>query len=177
MRLNPCAVLVWAALFSHSLAGLTESVPISDHATFSKRQGTLAPFVSAQNASSNDVEAARQIITDAISKMTELNKARLAMPSRNNFNLKPGTKVSKRDEIELPPLLRITDQIAQAAALLAELDVDPTSKSNITLEKRAGTFWMESIQRKGTVPWGNDSTYKVCSHSFWNSRRKVLKGC
>lgn len=26
---------------------------------------------------------------------------------------------------------------------------------------RAGAFWMESIARKGTVPWGDDPSYKV----------------
>ncbi|KAK0102135.1 hypothetical protein ONS96_006099 [Cadophora gregata f. sp. sojae] len=93
--------------------------------------------------------------------MTELNKARLAMPARNNFNLKPGTRASKRDVEQPPPLLNITDQIAQAAALLAEIDTDPSLESNSTLNRRAGTFWMEALSRKGTLPWGNDNTYKV----------------
>lgn len=26
--------------------------------------------------------------------------------------------------------------------------------------KRAGGFWMETIARKGTVPWGDDPNYK-----------------
>ncbi len=109
--------------------------------------------------------AARQIVKNAIAKMTELNKARLAKPARNNFILRPGTKASKRDDDTPPPLLEITDQIAQAAALLAELDPDPTVNSTLSSApptKRAGSFWMEGIARKGTVPWGNDASYKVC---------------
>ncbi|TGJ81258.1 hypothetical protein E0Z10_g7506 [Xylaria hypoxylon] len=125
------------------------------------RQASLSPFVSSHNASSSDIEAARQITQDAIAKMTILNKARLANPQRNNFRLKPGTKTSKRDE-DAPKLLEITDEIARAAALLAELEVDPVSNDTpIPIAKRAGTFWMESIARKGTVPWGNDASYKV----------------
>jgi hypothetical protein len=116
--------------------------------------------VAAHNASSSDIEAARQIVKDAIARMTTLNKARLAKPSRNNFKLKPGTKTSKRDETPPPPLLEITDQIARAAALVAELDVDPALNAT-HVAKRAGTFWMEGLQHKGTVPWGGDGTYKV----------------
>ena len=102
--------------------------------------------------------------------MTELNKARLAKPSRNNFKLQPGTKVSRRDENAPPPpapLLDITDDIARAAALIAELDTDPVSNTTLDARravlnsKRAGAFWMEGIARKGTVPWGNDGSYKV----------------
>ncbi|KAI0912764.1 pectate lyase superfamily protein-domain-containing protein [Ustulina deusta] len=96
--------------------------------------------------------------------MTELNKARLAKPNRDNFRLKRGTKTSKRDNGTGPKLLEITDEMARAAALLAELGVDPVSNSTFrtptSIEKRAGTFWMESIAHKGTVAWGNDASYK-----------------
>ncbi|KAI8950578.1 pectate lyase superfamily protein-domain-containing protein [Xylaria longipes] len=99
--------------------------------------------------------------------MTKLNKARLANPRRNNFGLKPGTMTSKRDDTS-PKLLEITDEIARAAALVAELETDPVSNATFDtptpLAKRAGTFWMESIAHKGTVPWGNDASYKVFRH-------------
>ncbi|KAL2131840.1 hypothetical protein VTI74DRAFT_4554 [Chaetomium olivicolor] len=103
--------------------------------------------------------------------MTELNKARLAKPASNNFKLKPGTKVSKRDDDAPPPppLLDITDEIARAAALVAEVDTalawNTTPNSHLALNsKRAGTFWMEGITHKGTVPWGKDASYKVFRH-------------
>ncbi|KAK4186215.1 putative LysM domain-containing protein [Podospora australis] len=115
--------------------------------------------------STADIQAARQIVKNAIAKMTELNKARLAHPAPNNFKLKPGSKVLKRDEDAppAPPLLDITDEIARAAALVAEVDTDLATfntTSNVPT-KRAGAFWMEGIARKGTVPWGKDSSYKV----------------
>jgi hypothetical protein len=140
------------------------------------RQESIQPYVVAQNASLDDIETARRIVSDAIAEMTKLNKARLAAPSRNNYKLKPGSKVSKRnDEVLSPPLLTITDQIAQAAALVAEVDAKNTSNTgaNDPVEKRAGTFWMESIAHKGTVPWGDDSSYKVSrlSLGFINFRQ------
>lgn len=93
--------------------------------------------------------------------MTELKKARLAKPSPNNFKLKPGTKVSRRDDDvpPPPPLLEVTEGIARAAALVAEIDTHLTA--NTTHSKRAGTFWMQGLAHKGTVPWGNDASYKV----------------
>ncbi len=141
------------------------SPQVTRRTSVTSRQASLYPFVTTLNASSGDIEAARQIVQDAIAKMTELNKARLAKPNRDNFRLKRGTKTSKRDNGTGPKLLEITDEMARAAALLAELGVDPVSNSTFrtptSIEKRAGTFWMESIAHKGTVAWGNDASYKV----------------
>ncbi|KAI0198590.1 pectate lyase superfamily protein-domain-containing protein [Astrocystis sublimbata] len=89
--------------------------------------------------------------------MTVLNKARLAKPRRNTFGPRHGNNKAKRDTDTSPKLLKITDEIARAAALVAELDASPAPP----LTKRAGTFWMENIAHKGTVPWGNDASYKV----------------
>jgi hypothetical protein len=94
--------------------------------------------------------------------MTKLNKARLARPSRNNYGLQPGTRLGKRDDTSTRPLLNITAQIARAAALVAEVDAEPASNAT-RKAKRAGSFWMEGLERKGTVPWGNDGSYKVQS--------------
>ncbi|ORY15484.1 pectate lyase superfamily protein-domain-containing protein [Clohesyomyces aquaticus] len=165
MRATLLTALVWASLSFQVFSSPSSPVPPTGHAVaFEPRGGSINPSVGAHNVSSNDIKAAQQIVKNAIANMTELNKARLAKPSRNNFSLKPGTKASKRDVEKPPPLLEITDQIAQAAALLAELDADPKINSTanaVPLQKRAGTFWMEGIGRKGTVPWGNDASYKV----------------
>jgi hypothetical protein len=170
MWVSPRAALLWGSLVCQALAGWSDSFSHLNHArprgSLTAWEGSLSPSVTARNASSNDIDVARKIVKDAIARMTELNKARLAKPYRNNYNLKPGTKVSKRDDGTLPrPLLDVTDEIARAAALIAELDADTasdgTSNANPPLEKRAGTFWMESIARKGSVPWGNDASYKV----------------
>ncbi|OAA55282.1 Pectin lyase fold/virulence factor [Niveomyces insectorum RCEF 264] len=133
-----------------------------DHILAPRTSSTSSSFLS--NATTNDINAARSVVKDAIAKMTTLNKARLAKPARNRYGLRPGTKMGKRAATDdaPPPLLVITDEIAQAAALLAE--VDALAESNITapvVSERASAFWMEGISRKGSVPWGNDSGYKV----------------
>ncbi|KAL3486958.1 pectate lyase superfamily protein-domain-containing protein [Aspergillus germanicus] len=138
----------------------------------------LSPYISAENATTSEITAARQIVRDAIAEMTARNKARLARPSRNNYGLQPGTKLLRRADAEdpsssappPPPLLNITDQIARAAALVAELDAEPVSAPNATRKaKRAGTFWMEGIERKRTVPWGDDSSYKDSTAAIQNA--------
>lgn len=113
------------------------------------------------------LEQARKIVKDAIAESSRLNKARLANPPRNTYASRPGnTQANARasavnDTVPLP-LLAITVEIAEAAALVAEADA-VTQARNVT--KRAvaasGTFWMGSIARKGTVPWGDDPNYKV----------------
>lgn len=116
------------------------------------------------NATTSDLDAARLIVKDAIANMTILNKARLDNPTRNQYSLKPGTKYGRRADsaATAPPLLNITAEIARAAALVADAEAQASSNSSSVLKsKRAGTFWMESISRKGTVPWGNDASYKA----------------
>ncbi|KAK4031703.1 putative LysM domain-containing protein [Parachaetomium inaequale] len=154
-----CSALLCTLLGLQSLTGLVSAVPPSHHALHQDSDAFHSRR--AQNASVSDIQAARQIVKNAIAKMTELNKARLAKPSPNNFKLKPGTKVSKRDDDvpPPPPLLDITDEIARAAALVAEVDTHLVA--NTTHSKRAGTFWMQGLTHKGTVPWGNDASYKV----------------
>ncbi|KAI0191651.1 glycoside hydrolase family 55 protein [Astrocystis sublimbata] len=87
-----------------------------------------------KRASTQALEKARKVVRDAIAESSKRNKARLANP-------------------------RVT---TEAAALVAEADA-VTKAGNVT--KRAvaasGTFWMGSIARKGTVPWGDDPDYKV----------------
>jgi hypothetical protein len=161
---------------------------------------TLPPRL--QNATQADIDHARAVVNQTIEEMRVRNKARVMQPLRNNYGLKPGT-ITKRDvspvtsanltvpeELNItltgtipgynappPPLVNITQEIADAAALLAEYDavtkVNGTyipGKTNQTndqskLRHRAAdagdTSWMASITRKGTVPFGDDSAYKV----------------
>ncbi|KAK3946877.1 hypothetical protein QBC32DRAFT_366149 [Pseudoneurospora amorphoporcata] len=96
---------------------------------------------------------------EALADSARLNKARVAHPLRNNYGLKPGTVVggghgpgeqriaSIKQDVEVPPLLDITDEIAAAAALVAEADSVGGWK-NVT--KRAatastGTYWMQGL--------------------------------
>ncbi|CAK7207075.1 hypothetical protein SEUCBS139899_009883 [Sporothrix eucalyptigena] len=125
---------------------------------------------SAREATTQQIASARKIVDDAIQQMTVLNKARLDHPARNHYSLKPGTVVNKkRGETDAPPpLLNITAEIASSAALLAEIEAagqsDPVVSVSVPVTPRsaqANRFWMEDIQRKGTVPWGDDPNYKV----------------
>ncbi|KAK4203018.1 pectate lyase superfamily protein-domain-containing protein [Triangularia verruculosa] len=138
-----------------------------------------------RNVSTTDLERARKIVEEAILKSAELNAARLQNPARNVYRLKPGTVLgggapqrrglmSRADEAgeELPPpLLDITDEIAAAAALVSEAEAVEAlgGMSNLTARHSrrqvkaaaSGTFWMEHITRMGTVPFGDDPSYKV----------------
>lgn len=162
--------LLCACLTFYSLVGVpsvaSASPRLTRRASASFPEATLSPFTTAQNASVGDIKAARQIVQDAIGEMTKRNKARLANPIRGNSRLNRGANRSKRDDGLLTSLLDITDEMALAAALLAELDGKPPSNDTSStpsdpVEKRAGAFWMEGIARQGTVPWGNDASYKV----------------
>ncbi|KAI1371648.1 glycoside hydrolase family 55 protein [Hypoxylon crocopeplum] len=138
---------------------------------------TITPLL--KRASTRDIERARSIVEDAITESSRLNTARLANPLRNMYGLKPGTvigtsnvpaqgRTGNANSTTPPPLLQITDEIAEAAALVAEADASGAA-GNVTRRAVAasstfaasGTYWMEGLARKGTVPWGNDASYKV----------------
>jgi hypothetical protein len=124
-----------------------------------------------KRASARDLAAARKVVKEALAKADKLNRARVANPRRNKYSLAPGTVVKRglpsNDTAQIlngasPNLLEITPDIAAAAALVAEAEIGGHS---LNLTKRAtaasGSFWMQSIARKGSVPWGNDPSYKV----------------
>lgn len=132
-----------------------------------------------QNATLADIDRARKLIAQAIVELTKHNKERIANPARNQYKLSPNTKFSASAKARHgvvqstdpdpapPPLYNVTDEVQAAAALLAEADAAGVGLTNLTrrhsssrVQKR-GTFWMETITRRGTVPWGNDLSYKV----------------
>jgi hypothetical protein len=81
----------------------------------------------ALDAPPDAIAKARALVKDAIAKAAVHNKARLDNPSRNQYKLKPGTKIRNRrdqppDTQPAPPLFNVTEEIADAAALLAEYD-------------------------------------------------------
>ncbi|KAK3505264.1 pectate lyase superfamily protein-domain-containing protein [Neurospora crassa] len=118
-----------------------------------------------KRSTAKELQVARTIVKKALADSARLNKARVAHPLRNNYGLKPGTVVggghgpgeqriaSIKQDVEVLPLLDITDEIAAAAALVAEADSVGGWK-NVT--KRAatastGTYWMQGLDRKGTI--------------------------
>ncbi|CAK7205467.1 hypothetical protein SEUCBS139899_008242 [Sporothrix eucalyptigena] len=115
--------------------------------------------IAAAAASAEQLAAASRIVDDAIAKMIVLNNARIANPIRNHY----GSKPKIQDSSSQSRLLAITPEIAAAAAVVAEADWAATG-GNATVTRRdpqAAPFWMESIARKGSVPWGSDANYKV----------------
>jgi hypothetical protein len=93
----------------------------------------------------------------------------------HSYSLKPGTvvgdrTVTKRDgnsadanAAPAPPLLPITDEIAAAAALVAEADAaaDNTGPPASLLKRGSSSYWMDNLKHLGTSPWGKNSSYKV----------------
>jgi len=180
----------WLSILTWSPLALAAVTPWQ-HENYPNSQPAFAPQPVAPrllaSTSKADIFAAEDVIKKAIAEMTKRNKARLAHPARTPFALqRDGGRVSRRDAAAAdppPPLLKITTEIARAAALLAERDAaagfydeaDSHESRNSSIEsksgvvKRDGTFWMESIARKGSVPWGNDGSYKASSLRFVDS--------
>ncbi|KAK1991996.1 pectin lyase-like protein [Colletotrichum falcatum] len=120
-----------------------------------------------KRAGSQDIVRARRIVQDAIAESSKLNAARLAKPRRNTYGWKSqGTATAGRFSVgnstaSSPPLLLITDEIADAAALVAEADASGQAGNLTRRAATSGTFWMGNIARKGTVPWGDGPEYKA----------------
>lgn len=118
----------------------------------------------ASNVTKVELETAGKIVHDALIKMRQLNKARRDNPARNRYYLKPGTIASRNggSHKQPPPLLEITEEIARAAALVAEADVaNDTNFVPPPVRANAEPFWMAGVPYKGTMPWGDDPSYKV----------------
>ena len=153
--------LTWACLTYCGLSGLIgleEGPRVQSNHRYNSQARNFAEnsgnVTLASNATTTDIDNARKVIKDAIAKMTILNKARLAKPAWIQYSLKPGTQLQKRSLNDTsPPLLNITEDIARAAALLANIDANVNSNFTAPPKINAGAFWMEGIQRKGSVPW------------------------
>lgn len=121
-----------------------------------------------KRASPQDLDNARLVVQSALAQSSKLNQARLAKPLRNVYGLRPGTMVGQSTapspnitfNSDVTPLLVITPEIVQAAALVAEADA-VANPGNVTKRAVSGLYWMEHIARKGTVPWGDDPSYRV----------------
>ncbi|KAK1959917.1 pectin lyase-like protein [Colletotrichum sublineola] len=121
----------------------------------------------ANQPATSHIMRARRIVQDAITQSSKLNAARFAKPRRNTYVRKTqvtataGRFTMANSTTSSPPLLRITDEIADVAALVAEADASGQIGNLTRRAAGSGTFWMGNIARKGTVPWGEDSGYKV----------------
>lgn len=113
-----------------------------------------------KRAAAQDLQTARAIVDKALNESSQLNRARVDKPLRNKYGLRPGTVVgggtapgsSSLASInkDVPPLLVITDEIAAAAALVAEAEMagswNGSELLNVTRRATAasaGTYWMQ----------------------------------
>lgn len=153
---------------AHLLARLNTSGLLTEE------DATAAPLL--RNATQKDLDEAVAVVDAAIDESARLNEARYASPARNVYRLRPGSEPTGAgarladpgpEEQPPPPLLEITTKLAAAAALVAEAEAlqlelgNSTTSARRRIRKRAGTFWMEHIARRGTVPLGDDPDYKV----------------
>ncbi|KAH7358317.1 pectate lyase superfamily protein-domain-containing protein [Plectosphaerella cucumerina] len=124
-----------------------------------------------RNVTETDLRQAREIVDQAIEEAAVLNQKRFENPRRNNYKLQDGTKIYDRDMTEdETPLLAITEEIAEAAALVAEAEVfgDDLKLNNtmpslgIKETRQNSGYWMEGLKHQGSWPWGkNPASFKV----------------
>jgi hypothetical protein len=129
---------------------------------------TLISTSSFKDVSQADIQAARSIVEKALEDWAVVTKSRFERPLRNIYTLKDDAPAESQVLEVTPP--EITDEIRSAAALIAELD-SPAEGTNTTHpysdfdhksdKRQADKFWMETIQRMGTQPYGSDPGYKV----------------
>lgn len=174
---SPLAIKSPEVYRQSELVAATKKVPILEGRASVDVDDDKPPLLA--NATISELERARAIVNAAIQQVAVHNKARLDNPTRNKYTLNPNTKISKREDG--PPLFNVTDEIAAAAALVAEADAYADLKNGTLrrgIDKRAGTYWMGSIARMGSWPFGGDSTYVVRVDdviSVWNALTKLFK--
>ncbi|KAL2141294.1 hypothetical protein VTI28DRAFT_2528 [Corynascus sepedonium] len=133
-----------------------------------------------EDISAARVAKARAIVAEALKKVKASNKERWENPRRNNWYANPASfsQNARRDEVG-PNYYNVTEDVAAAAALLAEVDAAAEYRNGTLYkdyshlerlskrgqqqpaEKRAGGYWMENLDNLGTQPFGNDASYKV----------------
>ena len=127
-------LLCWLLLLSPALSGALRPRDLD------------APTPRLADSTAADIDAARRVVRKAIDEASKRNKARLDHPARNNYKLKPGTKIggdgnarlagsSLPDHEPAPLLLDITSEIAAAAALVAEADA---ANGDVTFDNSTG---------------------------------------
>ncbi|RDA91604.1 hypothetical protein CP533_4653 [Ophiocordyceps camponoti-saundersi (nom. inval.)] len=143
--------------------------PATEHQSYAKREVHLHPMNSTsskpllRSGESLELARAREIVEAAILKSSELNKARYERPMGRKYKLAYRNRPDLDNEgNKVPPLLEITKEIAAAAALVSNANarMEALRQANFT-KRSAATYWMQHIERKGTVPWGDDPNYKV----------------
>ncbi|KAK6542012.1 hypothetical protein TWF694_007783 [Orbilia ellipsospora] len=114
-----------------------------------------------------DIADARTLVRDAQIKAAYLNRNRLAHPFLAHTSAT--SRLLNKSEFNetttsVPAIYQLSEQVARAAALLAELEAIESPTQNFTrintLEKRAIQWWMGNKEHRGTYPFG-DPDYQV----------------
>jgi hypothetical protein len=174
-------VVVWAVLAILGLASspfdpilrLFSRVVVS-HNHLQERavpDGNVNP-VRQGNFTQQEIHSAQTIVDEALDKLEELNKARLASPSRNQYRPRPDGRPAATAE---EPAFKMTNELAAAAFLVAELDSSSgftVASANATHEapesraEAAAAFWMQGMKQKGSWPWGTNAGNHVVRESL-----------
>ena len=147
---------------------------------YSRRSSPGARNISAisnhtSSAFAADLARASVLVDSIKEQAARRNKASLLTPLRSHARPYPAgiTPVNITD-------FEKTKEIAHAIVLVAESDAlasvgnatitNDHSYDNQTKDNEVGAdeefFWMHYIERKGSVPFGNDPSYKVCPTSL-----------
>jgi hypothetical protein len=129
--------------------------------------------------SNADVTAARGVLSTALEQSAQYNKARLANPRRTRYHGR-GDRPSHGNESITVPVFKVTRDIAEAAALIAEFEAASEIQNRLSLvengndantqlrgpltnstQSAGASFWMENLRHMGTQPFGNDPKYVV----------------
>ncbi|KAL8359373.1 hypothetical protein RB601_007892 [Gaeumannomyces tritici] len=144
-----------------------------DAASWNKAGRHLDSFLGPRSPrNQTELESARLLVQAAIAETSVRNKARVLHPLRNTYHADSAAAASamlrERDGdgqnasfttrmlSPAPPLLQVSDQVASAAALLAELGASGAPASATTVRRAttnssssdSSVFWMENISRK-----------------------------
>jgi hypothetical protein len=106
-----------------------------------------------------DLARARKKVEQAIAESAVLNAARYARPARDRY-YRGGAGAG--ETVAPPPLLDITDELADAAALVSEAETVGALKGDASEQAASpGTFWMQHVARKSLATDEAGSEYSV----------------
>ncbi|KUJ07893.1 pectin lyase-like protein [Mollisia scopiformis] len=127
-------------------------------ANVSSSSDTTFNTSSFQGVSQSQLANAYVIVDNAVTEWSVYKKVRFENPKHNIYTLKGATAPESNADVPV-----ITEEVAAAAALVAEVEVAQNG-GNTTKPMRkgqSGSFWMEDIERFGSQPYGGNSSYPV----------------
>ncbi|KAF2673840.1 pectin lyase-like protein [Microthyrium microscopicum] len=128
-----------------------------------------------KDISTSQINSAKKLVQKELVEWSKYNAYRFENPRGNRLGSRAKTQ-SQSSKIVIPNVPIITGEIAEAAALLAELESHETLNSSVIktqyAKRQISRFWLEDMQHLGTLPYGNDKNYRT----FRNVRDFGAKG-